>query len=109
MNHAKYHDDQIRVLAPETSELASATQIRRLGERGSRFATHGNHIGCDLGSSHKSACRTKPIKALAPEDLGLLGSRNPRYGVELSILAPFMQQAVLYTRRAPADGRICRE
>jgi hypothetical protein len=35
-----------------------------------------------------------PIKALAPEDLGLLGSRNTRYGVE-SILAPFMQQAGL--------------
>jgi hypothetical protein len=33
MDHARYHDDQICVPAPGSSELAPATQIRRLGER----------------------------------------------------------------------------
>jgi hypothetical protein len=40
-----------------------------------------------------------PIKALAPEDLGILGAEIPDIGVE-SILAPFMQQAGLCIARA---------
>jgi hypothetical protein len=35
-----------------------------------------------------------PIKDLALEDLGLLGSRSPRYGGESS-LAPFVRHAEL--------------
>jgi len=41
---------------------------------------------------YKQPVAQSPIKALAPGDLGLLGSRNPDMGVE-SILTPFMQQA----------------
>jgi hypothetical protein len=48
---------------------------------------------------YKQPVAQSPIKALAPGDLGLLGSRNPDMGVE-SILTPFMQQAEKYS---PAD------
>ena len=56
---------------------------------------------------HISACRTKPDQGSGTEDLGLLGSRNPRYGVE-SILAPFMRQAGLCTTVFTENVRICR-
>lgn len=54
------------------------------------------------------ACIVQPvaqstIKALAPEDLGMLGSRNPRYGVD-PILAPFMRQAELFIGRHKEIG-----
>src|SRR5689334_9492098 len=62
-------------------------------------------FGCSLRgmSAHRRAglrcinqpVAQSPIKPLTYEDLGFLGSINPRYRVE-SIFAPFMQQAEIF-------------
>src|SRR5271170_4604469 len=68
------------------------------GQPTSEFAEMRTSLGCIVQPVAQS-----PIKALAPEDLGMLGSRNPRHGVE-SILAPFMQQAELFIGRHKEIG-----
>jgi hypothetical protein len=60
-----------------------------------------------VADPYVSACRIRPIKALAPKILAALEQKSPDIGVEL-ILAPFMQQADLCTGAREATVRFCR-